>query len=50
MVFTDVIEPDEAYQYVVVDYYGAYLYEQGYSGFVEAVVSTGVTEVETKEV
>ena len=46
----DVIDPEEAAEYVSIDDDGDYLDENGESGLEEAGVSTGVTEVGTKDV
>ena len=41
----DIIDPEEAYEYVSIDDNSAALDEEDYSGPGEAGVSTGVTEV-----
>ena len=43
-----IIDLDEAYEYVVVDYYVSALYEEDCNGFGEVGVSTGVSESEKK--
>ena len=49
MIVTDVIEPEEAYEYGVVDDDGANLHEYGESGSEEVGARTGVYAAETEE-
>ena len=50
MIVTDVLEPEEAYEYVSIDDDGDALDEWDGSGSGEAGLITGVTELGTKEV
>ena len=50
MIATDVLDSEEAYEYGSIDDDVAALDEEDESGLLEAGVSTGMTEVGTKEV
>ena len=50
LIVTEVLDSEEAAEYGSIDDDGDYLDENGESGLEEAGVSTGVTEVGTKDV